>query len=759
MPPATAPPRIPEGICQRILDTTPDAFWITNLDGRFLQVNNQCSRLLGYSRGELLQLSIYDIDTFESPEQTSSRIRQIIQRGSDRFETILLGKDGHLVEVEVSSHYAEADGGTLTAFVRDISKQKKLESELRAERDLSRRYLEIASVLFVVLNDRQEITLINRKGCEILGYDRDELIGANWFDTVIPKEETPVVKEVFDRLIAGEVALVENFANNVVTKSGEKRLVAWTNNYVCSDDGAITSVISCGRDITEQKRAEERIIEEKNKLDAVMAALDEGITVQDKQFSIVYQNKKHCDLQGDHLGEYCYQAYHGRREICPGCLLVKTFADGKVHRREVKAQDRNGEILYLEVTACPVIDAKNTIVAGIEAVRDISERKKLEQEVQRARNLESLGIFAGGIAHDFNNLLTAVLGNLSLAQKQVRADSDILPTFSAMESACIRAQLLTKQLLTFAKGGAPVIDTTSIVETIINSTNFVLTGSNVKVETDITQELWNVEADCSQISQVIQNLAQNAAQAMPEGGILKISAENTHIRGDDPLPLKIGPYVKLTFTDSGHGVEPQNLTRIFDPYFTTKEQGSGLGLAVAFSIINKHHGHLTVASAPGQGATFSLWLPAAPGTSPVSQPQTAPAGLPSGQGHILVMDDQELIRDLAVAMLETLGYAADVACDGDEMLEMYRTAGQSGNPYDLVIMDLTIPGGLGGKEAIRKLQELFPDAKAIVSSGYSNDPVISNHQEYGFCGYIEKPFTLNQLGETLEKTLADIRQG
>ena len=633
-----------------------------------------------------------------------------------------------------------------------LTEQKKLADDLRAERDLNRRYLEVASVMFVVINANQEVELINRKGCEILGYEPKELLGRNWFDKVITAAQAPAVKKVFEKLIAGDIEPVEYFENNIMTRSGQKRLIAWTNNYIKNDQNQITSIIACGREITEQRQAEKQIIEERNKLEAVMAALDDGITVQDLNFKVIYQNRHHQQLQGSQKGEFCFKAYQQKEQICQGCLLKKSFKDGQVHRREVEATGKDGETIYMEVTASPVNDATGAIVAGVEAVRDISQRKKLEIEAQRARNLESLGIFAGGIAHDFNNLLTAILGNLTLAQHRFLNGGDFSSMFDSMGMACDRAQQLTKQLMTFSKGGAPVIGSASIKNIVINSTNFMLTGSNTKMTSNFPDDILDVEVDAGQISQVIQNLTKNADQSTPDGGIIHLTAANTVVTKQDDLPLEPGPYVLLTFTDSGCGIEDEVLKKIFDPYFTTKPSGNGLGLAISFSIIKKHKGHIAAHSTVGRGTVFEIWLPATEKTAKES-PSQPTTELETGQGHILVMDDEKMLRDLSLEMLIGLGYTADTAWDGRQMLEMYKQAKESGQPYDLVIVDLTIQGGMGGQEAIGELLRMDAGAKAMVASGYCNDPIMANHQEYGFCGVIVKPYTMNQLGEALKGIL------
>lgn len=737
---------------QALLEISMDGFLAVDSEGIIRDVNESYCKLSGYSREELLRRSLAELTVSpKNSQEVKDRFERIRQAGNLRFEAIHRRKDGSLLEMDVNTHFVANHGGLVYAFLRDITEEKRLLEKLRYERDLNRRYLEVASVIFVVLNTNQEVVLINQKGCEILGYEQGELIGANWFDKVIPSEETGAVKAVFSKLVAGDVALVEHFENAVITGNGEKRKIAWTNNLVRDNDGLITEVISCGKDITEQERAEERAIEERNKLEAVMAALDAGITVQDKNFRVLYQNRVHQGMQGPHAGDLCFQAYQKREDVCPGCLLVKTLQDGKTYRRETAAPAEDGNIIYMEVTSSPIRNAKGEIVAGVEAVRNISDRKKLEQEVQKARNLESLGIFAGGLAHDFNNLLTGILGNLSLAREKLKDGQDVTNLVEGIENAGNRAQKLTRQLLTFAKGGAPLVEAVSAAEVIRLSTDFILAGSEVRVETNLPDDLWSIAADSGQISQVFQNLAQNARQAMPEGGEIRISGANVEVSGQDNRLLKRGCYVRISFADTGFGIAKGELVHIFDPYFTTKTDGSGLGLAVSYSIVRKHGGHIEADSTPGRGTTFHIMLPASKEVVKPAVKKDAAATL--GKGRILVMDDEEMIRMVSMAMLQHLGYTAEAAEDGEKMLEMYKEGALQGKPYDAVIMDLTIPGGLGGEQAVKKLLAIDPQAKAIVSSGYANDPILAHYHSHGFSGVVVKPFAIEQLASALSEVL------
>jgi len=385
----------------------------------------------------------------------------------------------------------------------------------------------------------------------------------------------------------------------------------------------------------------------------------------------------------------------------------------------------------------------------VSVVRDITERKRLEEELLRAQKLESVGLLAGGIAHDFNNILTVIMGNISFAKDQVKSEDDIFELLTEAEAASARAQTLTKQLLTFARGGAPLKETASIKAILKESPSFVLRGSKSSCEFSIIEDLWPSEVDVGQISQVINNIVINANQAMPKGGTIQVAAENLIIDDRQGLSVKPGRYIKISITDQGVGIAEKHLSKVFDPYFTTKHGGSGLGLATTYSIIKKHDGHITVESQLGVGTTFHIYLPA----SDKAIPEKEKVKVIKGQGRILVMDDEASLRKVVGKMLAMLGYEAEFAQDGAEAIRMVKEAKESEKPYDAVILDLTVPGGMGGKEAINQLLEIDPELKAIVSSGYSNDPVLANFQEYGFKGMMPKPFESLSLSKVLHEVL------
>jgi signal transduction histidine kinase/CheY-like chemotaxis protein len=526
-----------------------------------------------------------------------------------------------------------------------------------------------------------------------------------------------------------------------------ERAVASRTAELSAANTRLTAELEEYRRITVELRHEEGIRRK------VFEAIPDMLTVIDRDFRIVHSNwgggydYVPADLRT--TNPHCYDAFYpGQGKLCEPCHVAQVFATGK----PVHAEKVNPRIGHVEIRVYPLLDAAGNVIMAIEHIRDISEQKKLEEERIKSQKLESLGVLAGGIAHDFNNLLTGILGNISLARSVAGPESKISERLLAAEQAALRAGDLTQQLLTFSRGGAPIKKAIRINDLLEEAVSFALRGSNVSCRYALPACLWLVSADSGQLNQVFNNLVINADQAMPDGGTLIITAENCHVAPDEFTDLPAGQYVKISLMDSGAGIAPELLDKIFDPYFTTKASGTGLGLATVYSIITKHGGRITVESTPGSGTTFHLLLPAAHpavATASVAEPLAKP-----GQGTILVMDDELLIREVARQILEALGYTVQVCRDGGEALQCYQEARDTGKPIDVVIMDLTIPGGMGGKEAAEKLLTLDPTARVIVSSGYATDPILANFRNYGFCAVALKPYNVAALSNSIQEAFA-----
>jgi len=387
--------------------------------------------------------------------------------------------------------------------------------------------------------------------------------------------------------------------------------------------------------------------------------------------------------------------------------------------------------------------------------REVEERKHAEEELQRAQKLESVGILAGGIAHDFNNLLTGILGNITLAKVFNRGNPEAIDILNQAEQASLQARDLTQQLLTFAKGGSPIRKTVSISSLLKDCVEFALRGSTVGHAFVIPEDIWPVNVDEGQFGQAVQNVVLNADQAMLAGGTLVVRAENVTFGPAQALPLSEGRYVKISIQDQGTGIPAEHLLDIFDPYFTTKQEGRGLGLATAYSIVKAHDGHITVESELGAGSAFHIYVPASSETS-VEKPTGSDWPADSRSARVLLMDDQEMVREIGGRMLVHLGYEVEFAVDGADAIQMYCDAMETGNPFDVVIFDLTVPGGMGGVAAIEKLRGIDPEIKAIVCSGYSTDPVMAEYEAYGFQAVIAKPYQLADLQAAVVALLADV---
>jgi signal transduction histidine kinase/CheY-like chemotaxis protein len=393
-----------------------------------------------------------------------------------------------------------------------------------------------------------------------------------------------------------------------------------------------------------------------------------------------------------------------------------------------------------------------------EQIRGQLERQvKLEGEVQHAARLESLGVLAGGIAHDFNNLLTIIMGNISLAMLDARVMEAAGESMRETAKGAAKARDLIQQLLTFAKGGSPVRSSIALTNIVRETTEFILRGSSARSEFDFQADLWNASVDKDQTAQVIQNLVLNAVQAMPASGVVRITLRNETLKAGFRAALAPGRYIRLTIADSGEGISPEVLPRIFDPYFSTKATGSGLGLATVYSIVKKHQGDIEVSSAPGHGTTFTAWLPAAEKDSSAAQAsESVPSDplSPCGTVRVLLMDDDESIRRFGATLLKRMGLEATLAKDGAEAVREFIGARSAGRPYGLLILDLTIPGGMGGKTTIEAIRKIDPSVPAIVSSGYSNDPVLSDFSSFGFQAMVSKPYDVKQLATTIRELLA-----
>jgi len=418
--------------------------------------------------------------------------------------------------------------------------------------------------------------------------------------------------------------------------------------------------------------------------------------------------------------------------------------------------DRGGAERIVIYTGAPVRDREGNIAGAVLVLSDVTEKREMKEEVLKLQKLEPIGILAGGIAHDFNNILTAIMGNISLAKIYANPGDKASERLAEAEKASMQAKDLTQQLLAFSRKEAPASIATSTTESLRESVSFVLRGSNVRCEFSIPDDLWPVEIDNVQVDQIIGNLIINANQAMPEGGMIEVIAENVVLAAEDSLPLEPGKYVRISVQDHGVGIPEENIHKIFNPNFTTKQEGTGLGLAISHLVVKDHGGHIAVESAIGIGTTISIYLPACVSQDPAKNDPREK--LIMGAGKILIVDDEEIVRDLAREMLSRIGYEVKAAKSSDESIELYKDAKERGCPFDVVIIDLTVPGKMGSRTAIGKLIAIDPTVKVIVSTGYSSDPIVSDFRDYGFCSAIAKPYKIKELSQKLHEVINGVKR-
>ena len=639
----------------------------------------------------------------------------------------------------------------LSVLEQEIAAHRAANAALEEKVERYRSLIDNANDLIHSVTPDGSFLYVNQAWREALGYGPEDIAGLHLMD-IVDASCRDKCRCIFRDLIQGEK--LDRNETVFVTKDG-RRLTVEGRCSTTFRDGRAVAMTGIFRDMSERARNEQALRESEKRFRDLFENATDIIQMVRPDGRLLYVNRAWRETFG--YGEEEVGGLSIFDLISPDCqshceqTFQRVISDEKVHQINTTFTAKDGRRIIIEGNAiCKFQEGQPVSTQCI--FRDVTEKRKMEEELLKAQKLESVGVFAGGIAHDFNNLLTAILGNISLAKLYCNPEERAAKRLEEAEKASLQAKNLTQQLLTFSKGGAPIKKTTSITELIKDSASFALRGSNVRCEYALAEDLWPIEVDAGQLSQVIQNLMLNAAQAMPAGGTVTMQTSNLASTGHELPTLPAGKYVRITVTDHGHGIPIEQLARIFDPYFTSKSTGNGLGLAIAYSIIKKHDGHITVESVVEQGTSFTIYLPATASCPLCPEVRTEPVLI--SKGRLLIMDDEEMIRDAAAEMLGYFGFEVETVADGGAALERYARAMEAGAPFAAVIMDLTIPGGMGGKEAMEKLRRLDPAVKAVVSSGYANDPIMANHREYGFLGVVPKPYRVEEMSRVLARVLA-----
>jgi two-component system, cell cycle sensor histidine kinase and response regulator CckA len=634
---------------------------------------------------------------------------------------------------------------------RDEVGRVRLRDELASTVDRYRVLVETTGTGYVILDEQGRVVDANPEYVRLSGHERlPEIVGRSVVEWTAPEEKAKNEAAVARCL---ENGLIRNFETAYVDKLGKQTFIE-VNASVVGKDGA-RQILSLCRDVTVRKQAEDDLLRTLSVQEATLDSTADGILVVSTEGAVVSYNRVFLRIW--RIPEALVAAKDDARLLShvvdqlanPAAFIGKVrylyshpsessfdtlkFKDGRTFERYSQPQR-----------------VKDTIVGRVWSFRDVSERRKLEDELQRRERLDSLGVLAGGIAHDFNNLLACIFGFIDIARslnRDAQVDGHLQSALTGME----RARALTHQLLTFAKGGEPVRTASRLFPFVKETVAFALSGTNLARSFDVPEDLWPSEYDQRQLEQAIDNIVINAHQAMPQGGIIKVTASNVVLTAGAHPVLPAGNYVRISIADQGVGIPPESLPRIFDPFFTTKEHGNGLGLATAYSILRRHDGVIDVESAPDQGAIFHLYLPAASHVAPEHEVPRPKRHV--GTGVVLVMDDEALVRTIVSTMVRLMGYSVVEAQEGGEALRLFEAALRSGTPFKAVFLDLTVPGGMGGIEAAAAISQLDHQVPLVVLSGYADDPAMARPGDFGFSCSLRKPFAQEELVAVLESCL------
>jgi PAS domain S-box-containing protein len=721
--------------------------------------DDKVEELTGYARADFNsgRLKWSDLILPEDLAESQSIFRKALKTtGAYVRQYRIRHKQGHILWIQARGQIIRDPQSRIDhvyGVFFDITKQKEIEEALRESEEHLKTIMDsIRAGVVMIDTDSRRIVDINHYAAEMIGFAKDRLLG----------------QECRGLICTGDPCCCPATAPSLVPEQAECHLVTAQGGVIpilktaaTVKRGGRTYLLESFLDLTEQKKVEQDLAAEKERLRVTLRSIGDGVIATDTRGRVVLMNQvaealtgwTQEEARGQAVAKVLRLVHELTRKPCDNRVnrVIKSgrLASLPAHTM-LLAQD--GAERLLAASAAPIIDQESQVIGVVLVFQDVTQKRQTEAELQKMEKLTSLGILAGGIAHDFNNILTGILGNLSLAVLSTPRQGQVFRRLAEAEQATLRARDLVQQLLTFAKGGAPVKEVASLEEIIRDSATFACRGSQVRCDFAFPRELWPAEVDPGQFSQVIQNLAINAIQAMPTGGAITIRAENATLKEQQGLPLPPGRFVKIKVKDQGIGIPSDYLPKIFDPYFSTKQKGSGLGLATAYSIIKNHDGYMTVESTLGEGTTFFLYLPAS-AQKVKSATKGAASRLHQGKGRILVMDDDAGVRQVARKILKHLGYEVEVAVDGADAIEKYQEARSAGQPFKLVIMDLTIPGGMGGKEALQALLEIEPQTRAIVSSGYADDPIMTHYQEFGFRGVIKKPYRVDTFSHVLHEVL------
>jgi two-component system cell cycle sensor histidine kinase/response regulator CckA len=729
-------------------------------EGTVIYFNEFAESFFGFPSSEIVGRSLIGTIVPETESSGRDLVEMIrdITINPDAYvnnENENIRRNGERVWVSWTNHLLLDAGGNKTGILsvgQDITWRKTIEKELQRSEQRFRSFVENVNDVIFALTPAGEFSYVSPNWTDAFGYDVSETVGRPFAPFVHP-DDVPGCVDFMQRVL-GTGRKQSGVEYRVKRKDGS--YVWYRANASPMQDPVTNSLtlLGIGRDITEMKQVEETLRQSEERFSAAFHASPDAISLSRLGNGIYLDvNEGFTVLTGyqadEAIGKSAIELNLWGSHLDRVQLLLELRESGTVTGKELHFRRKDGSKRVGQMAA-RVIEINNEPYL-LAIIRDVTEHEHLQNELIKAQKLESISVLAGGIAHNFNNVLTGVIGYISYAKKHLGETDKALQTLEAAEKASYRAAGIARQLLAFSQSGVPVRRPVSLDELIKESVALFLSGSKVKGVVDCPLHQ-TISVDSQQISQAFNNIVLNALQAMPEGGTLTVTSENIALDEINRYKLTPDNYARIEFRDTGCGISHEDLDKVYDPYFTTKESGTGLGLSTCHTIVTKHGGYIGITSEPGQGTCVTVVLPSA--VEECDETGDEPAGGVVPGGSILVMDDDESIRKLAVDILGGLGYTVTTCSDGEEACRLYEESGKAGRAFSLAILDLSVPDGMGGIEAARRILGFYPQARLIASSGYSNDPAIADFRAFGFCGAVAKPYSMDELAGAIRKALA-----
>ncbi len=752
-----------------LLQSIPQAVIYLNADGTICMMNAAAERIVGVSKDQLMQATVFDIHMNALNEDGSvlhpdkNPILRAIKEGvavRDAVIGIMSRKNGQCRWMKITALPHRLPDGNMPAEVfvtfEEITERRIAQQNLqKAEERYRHLFNSIGDgISLVSINDDGtpgKIIDVNDELCRILGYTRNEMLSFKPPD--ICEMSFDLWQESITQLRKSKHAIFELVG---IAADGH-RIPVEMNNHIIDFEGK-PHYLSIARDLTERKKTERKLLESEKRFREMFETSADGIATTDFEGNITDCNRAFISMLGystleellsKSFRDFSPAEYHDLdRKMIRG-TIEKGYCD--VYEKEYLRKD--GGRFPVNIRRWLQRDSTDRPIGQWAIIRNISEKKRMDAEIMKARHIESLSKLAGGIAHDFNNLLGGIFGYIDIAREL--ADSPVKTGEYLTKAVKMigRAKNLTQRFLTFSKGGAPVKSLCSIADIIRDTVTLTLAGKNVVAQLKIAENLSFCDIDAAQIAQVINNILTNAQHAMPDGGTVMISVKNLRVSRKTNVPCANGAYVKITIKDHGCGIPKSILDHVFDPFAAPSPKGVGLGLSICHSVIKQHNGHIAIKSEVGKGTEVVIYLPASQEIAYKAENTTEKPI--HGHGKILVMDDEDFVLEIAAKMLSSIGYTVKTVQHGEEAINVFKKSKEQGSPFDAIILDLTVTGGMGGAKTCENLLHIDPGANVIASSGFSNDPVMANPAKFGFKAILKKPYLSGELSAILHKLVPE----